>query len=149
MTNKQGLLLCVVLLFGLGMSADRAAGQAAPAPSTPASQAATPAKDVPSMDGEAGPCTLDITVKDAAGKPVYAAQVHIIIRHGFRGKRKVDLSTYTNEQGRMVFKGLPEKVYRGPMEIQVKKDLWIATAKWDPIDGCLASRTIVLGASGR
>jgi hypothetical protein len=144
MTNKNGLFLCVTLLLLAGVSAGLdavAGGQTAPA--------AVAAKPVPVMDGEAGACTLEITVNDAAGKPVYAAQVQIVIRHGFKGKRKVDLSAYTNEQGRLDFKGLPARVYRGPMEIQAKKELLTGSAKWDPVDGCNTKQTIVLGAAAR
>ena len=144
MTNKNGLLWCAALLLLAGMSA----GQDAVAGGQTAGQAA-PAKEVPVMDGEAGACTLEITVKDAAGKPVYAAQVRIVIRHGFKGKRKVDLSAYTNEEGRLNFKGLPARVYRGPMEIQAKKEQLTGSAKWDPVDGCQTKQTIVLGAAGR
>jgi hypothetical protein len=148
MTNKNGLFFCVALLLLAGMCAvlNAAAGGQTPGQAAPA---AVPAKEVPVMDGEAGACTLEITVNDAAGKPVYATQVRIVIRHGFKGKRKVDLSAYTNEQGRLNFKGLPARVYRGPMEIQAKKEQLTGSSKWDPVDGCNTKQTIVLGAAGR
>jgi hypothetical protein len=63
--------------------------------------------------------------------------------------RKLDLSAFTNEQGRLNFKGLPARVYRGPMEFLAKKEQLAGVAKWDPVDGCNTKQTIVLGAAGR
>lgn len=106
-------------------------------------------KGVPVMNGDAGPCSVEFTVNDAAGKPVYAAEVKVHLVYGFHGMRKLDLTAYTNEQGRLNFTGLPARVYRGPMEFMAKKDDHLGSAKWDPVDGCQVKQTIVLGAAGR
>src|SRR5437899_2690153 len=68
------------------------------------------ADDVPVIDGGVGPCALDLTVTDAEGKPVYAANVKVHITYGFAGIRKLDLEAGTNAQGRVKFQGLPIKV---------------------------------------
>ncbi len=143
MTKRAGLLFCAALLlvgFSAGLSG-AASGQTA--------GQANPQKDVPVMDGGAGPCSVEFTVNDAEGKPVYAAEVKVHIVYGFRGLRKLDLSSYTNAQGRLNFTGLPARVYRGPMEFRATKEQLTGRANWDPVDGCRAKQTIVLGLASR
>jgi hypothetical protein len=106
-------------------------------------------KGVPVMNGGAGPCSVEFTVNDKAGKPVYAAEVNIHLVYGFHGFRKLDLSAFTNEQGRLNFTGLPARVYRGPLEFAAKKEDHIGSVKWNPVDGCQVKQTIVLSAAGQ
>lgn len=143
MTKRDGLLLCAALLVvGFAAGLDGAAnGQTA--------GQADPEKDVPVMDGGAGACSVEFTVKDAEGKPVRAAEVKVHIVYGLRGVRKLDLSAYTNAQGRLNFTGLPARVYRGPMEFRATKEQLTGRVNWDPVDGCRTKKTIVLGPASR
>ncbi len=106
-------------------------------------------KGVPVINGGAGPCSVEFTVNDQAGKPVYAAEVKIHLVYGFYGLRKLDLSAFTNEQGRLNFTGLPARVYRGPLEFTAKKENHIGSVKWNPVDSCHANQTIVLSATAQ
>ena len=106
-------------------------------------------KNVPVINGGAGSCSVEFTVNDQAGKPVYAAEVKIHLVYGFYGLRKLDLTAFTNEQGRVNFTGLPARVYRGPLEFAAKKEGHIGSVKWDPVDGCQVKKTIVLTAASQ
>src|SRR3979409_2663871 len=66
-----------------------------------------PADDVPVMDGEAGPCSVEFRVTDAEGKPVLNALINVHIAYGFGGVRKLDTGVYTNAEGKGKFIGLP------------------------------------------
>ena len=67
-----------------------------------------------------GSCSADFTVKDEAGKPVYAALVHVQVRYGFAGVKHADLEVGTSSQGRARIEGLPNKAK--PMTYDIKKD---------------------------
>ena|SRR5215471_8047662 len=67
-----------------------------------------------------GSCSADFTVKDEAGKPVYAALVHVVVRYGFAGVKHADLEVGTSSQGRARIEGLPNKAK--PMTYDIKKD---------------------------
>ena len=56
-----------------------------------------------------GDCSADFTVKDVDGKPIYAATVHVRIRYGFMGVKRMDLEVGTNSEGRARVEGLPAK----------------------------------------
>jgi hypothetical protein len=67
-----------------------------------------------------GSCSADFTVKDAAGKPVYAASVHVRVRYGFAGVKRADLEVGTSSEGRARIEGLPDKAK--PMTYEVAKE---------------------------
>ena len=96
------------------------------------------------MDGGAGPCSLELTVTGADGKPVYAATVKVHIAYGFAGARKLDLEAGTNSDGKVKFIGLPPKVRRPPLEFQASKDQLAGTATYDPAAECTAKHDLTL-----
>ena len=100
------------------------------------------------MDGEAGPCSLDLTVTDAGGKPVFAALISVHITYGFGGFHKLDLSNYSNNDGKAKFIGLPDKVHKPPLEFRAKKDDTTGLAIYDPASECHGKRDIVLRKPG-
>src|SRR5512145_2182090 len=57
-----------------------------------------------------GDCSADFTVRDGDGKPIYAALVHVRIRYGFMGVKRMDLEVGTNSEGQARVEGLPAKV---------------------------------------
>jgi hypothetical protein len=96
------------------------------------------------MDGAAGPCSLDLTVRDATGKPAFAALINVHIEYGFGGFHKLDLSVYSNNEGKAKFIGLPEKVRKPPLEFRARKDEATGLAIYNPASECHAQRDIVL-----
>jgi hypothetical protein len=54
-----------------------------------------------------GTCAADFTVTDADGKPVYAATIHVRIRYGFMGIKRMDLEVGTGSDGKARVEGLP------------------------------------------
>ena len=94
------------------------AGQAQPAPATPpaapatAPAAAAPAQaapELPVLDARLGGCTADFTVKNADGAPIYLALIHVRVRYGALGIKRMDLEVGTNSDGKARVKGLPDK----------------------------------------
>src|SRR5258708_2042765 len=73
------------------------------------------------MDGGVGPCSVDLIITDGQGKPVFAALVNVHIAYGFGGFHKLDLSVYSNNDGKAKFTGLPERVHKPPLEFRAKK----------------------------
>jgi hypothetical protein len=67
-----------------------------------------------------GSCSADFTVNDEAGKPVFGALVHVLIRYGFAGVKHADLEVGTSSQGKARIEGLPNKAR--PMTYDIKKD---------------------------
>jgi hypothetical protein len=63
---------------------------------------------VPTVDGDAGPCSVDLVVVDAAGNPVYGATIEARISFGFLGMRKLEVEVGTNQQGQARVTGLPD-----------------------------------------
>ncbi len=101
------------------------------------------AQQVPVVDGEAGPCSAEMTVTDVAGKPVYAATIRVHVSHGFLGIRKTDLEIGTNADGKAKFIGLP-KDRDEALEFHASKGRQKGTALAYPAKNCEAKHFIVL-----
>jgi len=99
---------------------------------------------IPVMDGGAGPCSVELTVLGADGKPVYDATVKVHIAYGFAGARRLDLQAGTNAEGKLKFTGLPSRVHRPPLEFQASKGELQATLDYDPVAECSANHEITL-----
>jgi hypothetical protein len=112
--------------------------------STPAGPAAQATERVPVMDGGAGPCSVELTVTRADGKPVYAARIKVHIAYGFGGMRRLDLEAGTNSDGKVKFSGLPARVRRPPLEFHAAKDELVGVAIYDPSTECDAKHGIAL-----
>ncbi|HXC00448.1 MAG TPA: hypothetical protein VNU74_08605 [Terriglobales bacterium] len=104
-------------------------------------------EQVPVIQGGAGPCSLELTVKSADEKPVYAATVKVHIKYGFGGMRRLDLEAGTNSEGKVKFAGLPDRVQRPPLEFHASKDDFMGTGLFDPSIECQARHDITLGKS--
>ena len=70
----------------------------------------TPKPELAVIEARLGSCSADFTVKDAAGAPVYAATVHVRIRYGFMGIKRMDLEVGTNSDGKARVASLPSRV---------------------------------------
>ena len=99
--------------------------------------------DVPLIDAGAGPCTADMTVTDADGKPVYAATIRVHIAYGFMGVRKMDLEIGTNVDGKAQFVGLPDKLNK-TLYFQASKGNSKGAAFDNPAKHCHTQHSIVL-----
>ncbi len=66
-----------------------------------------PKPELAIIDARLGPCAADFTVKDGNGAPIYAATVHVRVRYGFMGLKRMDLEVGTNSDGKARVTGLP------------------------------------------
>ncbi|MGZ4872365.1 MAG: hypothetical protein ACXVK3_10790 [Candidatus Angelobacter sp.] len=109
-------------------------------------QPAQPQKpdDIPVTDGTSGPCSIEFSVTDADGKPVYAARIDVHLAYGAFGAHKLDMGVYTNAQGKARFTGIPAKVRKPPIEFNAKKNDLIGVATMDPATECQAKHDIVM-----
>src|SRR5438045_1293954 len=87
--------------------------------------------------GLGGSCSADFTVKDADGKPVYAAMVHVKVRYGFAGVKRADLEVGTSSEGKARIESLPDKAR--PMTYEIKKDEKKIEVTQDVADTCRAT----------
>jgi len=99
---------------------------------------------VPMIDGNAGPCSVELTVWSADGKPVYAATVKVHIKYGFGGMHRLDLEAGSNSDGKVKFVGIPARVQRPPLEFRASKDEFSGIAVVDPSTQCQAKYDITL-----
>src|SRR5436305_5197059 len=129
------ILACVSLMLSVTFAIARQSQQ--PAPS------AKP-DDIPVTDGTSGPCSIEFSVTDSDGKPVYAARIDVHLAYGAFGAHKLDMGVYTNTQGKAKFTGIPAKVKRPPVEFNAKKDDLVGLATMDPATECQAKHDIVM-----
>jgi len=141
MNRTFPVLCCVALTAGCVIAQSSGASSAPPTASTQASD------KVPVMDGAAGPCSLELIVTTAAGKPAYAATVKVHIDYGFGGFHKLDLEAGTNSDGKVKFTGLPARVHRPPLDFHASKDAFEGVASVDPSAECQAKHNITLQKS--
>ena len=107
-------------------------------------QQTTPAvePEVAVLKAGLGPCSADFAIKDADDKPVYAAAIHVRIRYGLWGVKRMDLEVGTNERGLARIEGLPAKARLLVYDIQ--KNGLKASIEQNVADSCHAryERTI-------
>ena len=85
--------------------------------------------ELPVLKANLGGCSAEFTVKDATGAPVYNALVHVRVRYGPLGLKRMDLEVGTNAAGKARIAGLPDKAR--PMVYDVTKDTRKATVDQD------------------
>jgi hypothetical protein len=100
--------------------------------------------DIPVTDAGSGPCSIELSVTDADGKPVYAAKIDYHAAYGAFGAHKLDMGVYTNAQGKAKFTGIPIRVRKPPIEFNAKKDELVGVATMDPTTECQAKHDIVM-----
>jgi len=111
---------------------------------SPADQPPDP-HQVTTVDGQAGSCSITLTVTDSKNAPVYDAKVRVHIAYGFMGVKRLDLEAATNIDGKARFTGLPEKVKNGLLTFEATKGEREGSATYDPGKTCtLENRVIVL-----
>jgi len=95
-------------------------------------------------DGTSGPCSIEFSVTDSEGQPVYAARIDVHLAYGAFGAHKLDMGVYTNAQGKAKFTGIPAKVRKPPIEFRATKEDLIGLATMDPATECQAKHDIVM-----
>lgn len=108
-----------------------------------AQQSAQQAQEVPKIDGSAGTCRADFTVRDGEKKPIYNAQISVQLRYGFMNMRKTDLQVGTNSDGKAQFTGLPN-FPKKPLAFHIKSGTVSKTVTDDPSTNCNAVYDVVL-----
>jgi hypothetical protein len=103
-----------------------------------------PPDDIPVTDAGSGPCAIELTVTTSDGKPVYAARIDYRTAYGFMGTHKLDMTVYTNAQGKARFAGIPAKVRKPPIEFHAVKNDLFGLATMDPATACQARHDIVM-----
>jgi hypothetical protein len=131
----HAILAVTFLTIGITLALAAQAQQPAPAPKP---------DDIPVTDGTSGPCSIEFTVTDSDGKPVYAARIDVHLAYGAFGAHKLDMGVYTNAQGKAKFTGIPIKVRKPPVEFNAKKDDLVGVATMDPLTECQAKHDIVM-----
>ena len=89
-----------------------------------------------------GACSADFIVKDADGKPVYAAAIHVRVRYGVFGVKRADLEVGTNANGEARIEGLPDKAR--PLVYDIQKAGKKAAADQDVAANCRAKYDLTL-----
>lgn len=95
--------------------------------------------DLAVISAKLGPCSADFTVTDAENKPVYSAMVHVRVRYGAFGVKRMDLEVGTNSDGKARVDTLPAKarplaydISKGEKHASVTQDVAVAcNAKYD------------------
>jgi hypothetical protein len=103
-----------------------------------------PSEDIPATDAQSGPCSIELSVTGPDAKPVYAARIDYHTAYGFMGTHKLDMSVYTNADGKAKFTGIPAKVKKPPIEFNARKDDLVGMATMDPATECQAKHDIVM-----
>ena len=105
-------------------------------------QAPTTPQEVPNLNAKLGGCSAEFTVKGADGMPVYGALVHVRVRYGTLGIKRMDLEVGTNGEGRARVSGLPDKARL--MTWDITKDDKKTTVDQDVAKTCAAKLDVVL-----
>lgn len=114
------------------------------APSSFTRPQAPSSADVPVVKGGAGSCTADFVVSDSSGKGVYDAKISILIKYGFMGLRKLDLTVGTNFEGKARVEGLPERI-KGSAEFKVSHGDQSKIIQYDPQANCHPRHEVTIG----
>ena len=99
---------------------------------------------VPTVDGESGGCSVDLTAVNASGAPVAGAQIEVEVYYGFLGVRRLDLQVGTDSHGRARFAGLPDSA-DGVLYFQGTKDRLFGVAVHNLAAACHGRHYLYMG----
>jgi hypothetical protein len=100
--------------------------------------------EIPVAKGGAGSCSADFVVSDTSGKAIYDAKINILVKYGFAGLHRLDLTVGTNFEGKARIEGLPERI-KGAAEFKVSHGDQSKTLPYDPDANCHPKHDITLG----
>ncbi len=98
--------------------------------------------EVPVVNAGLGPCSTHFLVTDVDRKPIYSATVHVKIRYGFMGVKRMDLQVGTNVDGKASVEGLPTKAR--PVVYDISKGELKGVAEQDFKGVCNVNVDVVL-----
>ena len=98
--------------------------------------------DLSVISAKLGPCSADFTVTDAQNMPVYAAMVHVRVRYGAFGVKRMDLEVGTNSEGKARVDTLPAKAR--PLAYDISKGDQHASVTQDVAVACNAKYAVTL-----
>ena len=101
-----------------------------------------PKPELAVISARLGSCAADFTVTGADGTPVYAASIHVRIRYGFLGLKRMDLEVGTNSDGKARVDTLP--VEARPLVYDISKGTLKTTVEQNLTTGCQASFAVSL-----
>ena len=101
-----------------------------------------PEEDLAVISARLGACAADFTVKDADDQPIYAAIIHVRIRYGFLGIKRMDLEVGTDSAGQARVEGLPDKIK--PLTYDIQKGDKEAIVEQTHLSDCQASYEVSL-----
>ena len=101
------------------------------------------AADAPKISADLGSCSADFHVIDGAGKPIYNARIHTLVRSGAFGLHKLDLEIHTDSDGRASIINLPE-VPKRPIEFDISNGTATTSIPFDPSQRCKAQFEVML-----
>lgn len=105
-------------------------------------QVGAPKPDLATISARLGMCSAAFTVTDADKKPVYAATVHVRLRYGFLGLKRMDLEVGTNSEGQARVEGLPLGGRR--LVYDITKETRKATVEQDLTTDCHATYAVAV-----
>jgi hypothetical protein len=114
----------------------------APATQTPSTAAPSASPELPVLNARLGACAADFLVKDADGKPVYLALIHVNVRYGTMNLKRMDLEVGTNSEGKAKISGLPDKAK--PMTYDITKEDKKTVVDQDVAKSCQAKLEVTL-----
>ena len=111
-------------------------------------RAQQPPAPIPTIDADAGECSVEFTVLDPHGKPVPDAVIRLTADYGFMGLSDLDLSLRTNAKGRGRFDGLPDKT-DGVLYFAASSGEMKGVAVANPQSSCQIHHAIILAPPSR
>jgi hypothetical protein len=107
-----------------------------------ATQQPSTTPELATISARLGSCAADFTVTDADGAPIYAATVHVRVRYGFMGLKRMDLEVGTNSDGKARVEGLPANAR--PLVYTITKGDLKATVEQNPATTCVSTHRVAL-----
>jgi hypothetical protein len=101
-----------------------------------------PAPELAVISARLGSCAADFVVEDVQGQPIYAAVVHVRVRYGFLGIKRMDLEVGTDSSGQARVEGLPDKIK--PLTFDIQKTDTKALVEQTHLSPCQATYEVSL-----
>ncbi len=99
--------------------------------------------EVPEVNGNLGNCSASFTVLNGEQKPIYNAQIEVVVHSGAMGVKKSTLQVGTNSDGKARVIGLPEKMKKS-LEFKISSGELSRKVLLDPKSKCHETFEVVL-----
>jgi len=92
---------------------------------------------VPTISARLGPCSAEFTVSDAAHRPIYNADIDVMIHYGLMDRLRTELEIQTDSRGKARLEGLPVKTKK-PLQFRIQHGAETKSITRTRQDGCHA-----------